>query len=202
MELFDAIRGRRSIRAFLDKPVEDEKIGWILEACRWAPSAGNRQPWEIIIVKDHDVIESLSRAAYDQDWISMAPVVLVVCINERIARSKYGERGQMYALESIGCAVQNMMLVAHSLGLGSCFVGAFEEDEIKKILGCPGHINPVALLPIGYPAEKPETPERVEVPQFTYIDKYGKSVDSPEWKGLLEYGKRIKRKVLRTLKKI
>jgi len=202
MDLFEAIKGRRSIRNYEDKPVEDEKIGIILEACRWSPSAGNRQPWEIIIVDDPDLIEKLSKAAFEQLWIATAPIVLVVCINEKIATANYGKRGEMYALETMGCAVQNMMLTAYSLGLGSCLVSAFDEDEVKEMTGCLEFIRPVALLPIGYPAEKPEIPYRDEITQFTYLNKFGEKKYEPSWEGLSDYKKRMKKKIVKTLEKI
>ncbi|MCD6477496.1 MAG: nitroreductase family protein [Candidatus Aenigmarchaeota archaeon] len=201
MDVFEAIKGRRSIRNYKDKPVEDEKIGMILEACRWAPSAGNRQPWEVVVVNDPDEIESLAKASYEQTWISMAPVVFAICINEKIALANYGKRGEMYALETIGCATQNMMLAAYSLGLGSCCVTAFEEDRVREILGCPEFIRPAAILPVGYPDENPPPPYRDEIGKFTYLNKYGKEAE-PTWSGLVKYGGRIKKKILKTLEKI
>lgn len=201
MELFDAIKGRRSVRSFKDKKVEDEKIGKILEAFRWAPSAGNRQPWNVIVVSDYEIIENITSASFDQEWIATAPVVFVVCINENIVKLRYGNRGEVYALETIGCAIQNMMLTAYSLGLGSCFVGAFDEGEVKKILNCPEHIRPIAIVPIGYSDELPELPTRDEISQFTYTNKYGENY-RVEWKGLSRYKRDAKRKLLKTLRKI
>jgi len=202
MDLFEAIKGRRSIRNYEDRPVEDDKIGTILEACKWSPSAANRQPWEIIIVDDPELIEKLAKAALEQFWIATAPIVFVVCVNEKIAKAHYGNRGEMYALETIGCAVQNMMLAAHSLGLGSCMVSAFDEDEVKEITECLEFIRPVALLPIGYPAEKPEIPYRDDVPQFTYLNKFGEKKYEPSWDGLDKYKEKMKRKLVKTLKRI
>jgi len=201
MDVLNIIKGRRSIRNYEDKPVEDEKIGMILEACRWSPSAGNRQPWEVIIVDDPNIIEDLAKAALEQMWISTAPIVFVVCINERIAKAWYGDRGEMYALETIGAAVQNMMLMAYSLGLGSCFVSAFDEDRVKEILNCPEFIKPAALLPIGYPAENPDPPYRDEISRFTYINKYGVGKYQPRW-SISDMKNKLKRKVIKTLEKI
>jgi len=195
MELFDTIIGRRSIRNFWDKKVEDKKIGMILEACRWSPSAGNRQPWEVIVVDDYEIISKLADAAFDQDWIKTAPIVLAVCINKEIAESGFGDRGEFYALETIGASIQNMMLAAYSLGLGSCCVSAFDDDEIKEILNCPKIIKPAALIPIGYPKEDPEMPERDEINQFSYTNQYGKKLCGSEWKGLKRYSRDLKRKL-------
>lgn len=200
MELFEAIVGRRSIRSFKDKEVEDEKVGKILEACRWSPSAGNRQPWEIIVVQDHELKEKIAKAAFDQIWIADAPLVFAVCINKKIARSTYAKRGEMYAFETIGMAIQNMMLVAYSLGLGSCCVGAFEEESIGDILNCPDLVKPVALLPVGYPDEKPTPPPKDEVSSFTYLNQYGTGKYKPEWKGVSRYRRDLRRKISKALR--
>jgi nitroreductase len=174
MNVEEAIKTRRSVRNFLSKPVPDELIGELLEACRWAPSAGNRQPWEVIVIKDKKIIKELAEtAALKQMWMTTAPIALVMCINEQIARATYGSRGiELYAIQSTAAAIQNILLRAHSLGLGSCWVGAFYESEAKKILNCPNHIRPVAILPIGWPAESPAPPERHDVTDFSHLNKF------------------------------
>jgi len=199
MELFDAIVGRRSIRNFKDREVENKKIGLILESCRWSPSAGNRQPWEIVIVDDVEIIKKITCAAFNQSWIETAPVVLAVCLNKKIAKSSFGDRGELYALQTIGASIQSMMLTAYSLGLGSCCVSAFDEEEMAEILNCPDVVRPVALIPIGYPKEDPKPPRRDDINQFSYTNQYGEKLCGPEWKGLARYSRDLKRKLSKHL---
>ncbi len=200
MDVFEAIKGRRSIRNYEDRPVEHEKIGMLLEACRWSPSAGNRQPWEVVIVDDPVTIEKLAHASLDQMWMKTAPLILAMCLNEKIARSTFGDRGEMYALETMGMAVQNIMLAAHSLGLGSCCVSAFEEEEVKYILKCLEIIKPVALITIGYTRNKPPAPFREEISVFTYYNSYAEQ-HRPSWIGVTKVGKRMRNKLVDSLKK-
>ncbi|HDI02679.1 MAG TPA: nitroreductase family protein [Candidatus Aenigmarchaeota archaeon] len=200
MDVFEAIRGRRSIRNYEDKPVEPEKIGMLLEACRWAPSAGNRQPWEVIVVDDPEIIERLARASLDQMWMTTAPVILAMCMNMNILKGTYGERSEMYALESMGMAIQNIMLTAYSLGLGTCCVAAFEEDEVMEILNCLKIIKPVALITVGYPAEEPPAPERDDITSFSYYNSYGKHYE-PKRPSIGRIKKKVKNKLIKTLER-
>ena len=173
MELFEVIKERRSVRAFLDSPVEEEKIGKLLDAARWAPSAGNVQPWEFIVVKKEDTRKKLANAALGQRFIAQAPVVIVACANPERSKRRYGYRGEFYSQLDTAAAVQNLLLAAHSLGLASCWVGAFNEDEVKELLKIPEHVKVIAILPIGYPAEKPSPPHRFEINQIVYPEEYG-----------------------------
>lgn len=200
MDVWKAIKNRRSITSFLDKDVEKEKIGKILEACRWAPSAGNRQPWEIVVVKDLDKKEKISKAAFDQNFLAEAPVVLVVCINMKIAKLVYGERGELYSIQSTAAAVQNMLLTAYSEGLGSCWVGAFKEEQIQRILNCPKHIRPVALIPIGYYKHFKNPLPRRDLNTFSHYNSYGKKYEA-EWGGLEKEVKKLKGKLSRKLRR-
>ncbi|RLI12644.1 nitroreductase [Candidatus Bathyarchaeota archaeon] len=151
MNVFDAIRTRRSIRKYLNKPVEREKLSKILEAARLSPSAANCQPWRFIVVTDQKIKEEL-RAAYDEDWFVSAPVIIVGCAlpSEAWVRSD----GEEYWKVDLAIAMQNLILEAWDLGLGTCWIGAFREDEVKRILGIPDEARVVALAPLGYPAEE------------------------------------------------
>lgn len=125
-----------------------------------APSAGNLQAREFVVVQDKDKKSLLTDAALGQGFISEAPIVFVVCVNyDRIRR--YGDRGcELYVYHDTGAAVENMLLAAYSLGLGSCWVGAFDEPSVSGCLGLPDYIRPVAIVPVGYSAEKPGVPSR------------------------------------------
>lgn len=204
MEVLEAILKRRSIRKFEDRKVENEKIGKLLTACKWAPSAGNRQPWEVIVVKEEETLEELSEIAMGQYWMTGSPVVLVMCINERMAKATYGERGKkLYAIQSTAAAMENMMLRAVDIGLGSCWIGSFDEDSASDLLKCEEHIRPVALIPIGYPAEEPQPPRRDGITSFSYIETFGNKFED-EWRGIKEHAEKAKKKtkeLLRSLKK-
>jgi len=156
LNVFEAIKTRRSIRAFTSEEVSDGEIEKILDAARWAPSAGNIQPWIFVIVKNPEAKRRLSEAALNQFFIEEAPVVIVACADQERSRRGYGSRGaNLYCIQDTAAAIQNILLAAHALGLGACWVGAFDEEEARRILRVPGGVRPVAIIPIGHPAEKP-----------------------------------------------
>jgi nitroreductase len=156
MDVLEAIKGRRSIRAFKKEDISAETVDKLLDAARWAPSAGNIQPWEFIIVRKPEIKARLVEAALDQSFIGEAPVVMVVCADEDRSSQRYGPRGKtLYCIQDTAAAVQNILLTAHSLGLGTCWVGAFNEDETRNILNIPLGTRPVAIIPVGHPDESP-----------------------------------------------
>lgn len=160
MEVYDAIKGRRSIRRFKRDPVEDEKIEALKEALRSAPSAGNLRMRRFYLVFNEEVKKRLSVAAFSQRFILEAPLVVVACADLRIA-DYYGKRGvELYAIQDSAVSVENLMLMAHSLGLGSVWVGAFAESEAARALDLPENLRPVAIVPVGYPAAVPSAPSR------------------------------------------
>ncbi|MEM3407738.1 MAG: nitroreductase family protein [Nitrososphaerota archaeon] len=174
MDVFEAIKSRRSIRAFQEKEIPEEFIEKILDSARWAPSAGNTQPWEFIIVKDKELKMKLAEAAYGQYFIVEAPLVIVVCTNIRKSSSRYGSRGEtLYSIQDAAAATQNILLSIHALGLGACWIGAFSEEKVSLILNIPKYVRPVAILPIGYPAEKPSPPSKRRIDEITFFEKYG-----------------------------
>lgn len=173
MELFEAIMNRRSIRKFKDEVPEDELIEKIIESGIWAPSAGDLQSWDAVIVKDDQIKVQIAVAAYVQEFVAKAPVLIVMCANMANAGARYGERGrELYCIQDASCAALNMMLRAYDLGLGSAWVGAFKEEDVANELGLPAHIRPVALIPIGYPDEEPETPPRRSIEDVIHKEKY------------------------------
>jgi nitroreductase len=155
MELSEAIRERRSIRAFKKQDVPEEIAEKLIDAARQAPSAGNIQPWEFVIIRRQDVKEELVKAA-GQAFVEEAPVVIVVCANEKRSSMGYGVRGKiLYCIQDTAAATQNILLTAHSLGLGTCWIGAFNEDKAGKAVNAPEGIRPVAIIPVGYADESP-----------------------------------------------
>ena len=156
MNVFKAIKTRRSIRAFTQEEISDDEIEKILDAARWAPSAGNIQPWIFVVVRNPETKRRLSEAALNQFFINEAPVVIVVCADQERSGMGYGSRGiNLYCIQDTAAATQNILLAAHALGLGACWVGAFNEEEVRHILRVPRGVRPVAIVPIGHPAEKP-----------------------------------------------
>jgi nitroreductase len=158
MEVFEAIKARRSVRAYRDEPVEKEKLDRILEGLNQAPSAGNLQAYEVYRVVHPDLRRKLSKAAQDQQFVCQAPVVLVFCAHAARSAGKYGARGrQLYCVQDATIACTYAMLAATALGLSSVWVGAFDETNVARVLGLPADHRPVAILPIGYAAEQPRT---------------------------------------------
>lgn len=155
MELFEAIAKRRSIRQFDPaKPVGDDIVRKLLEVAIAAPSAGNGQNWRFVVVRDAAVKKRLAFDAGHQRFIDQAPVVIVVCCDLEGAEKNYGDRGRStYVLQDTAAAIENILLSVTSLGLGSCWIGAFNESVAAEILKLPKGLRPVAMLPIGVPAE-------------------------------------------------
>jgi len=155
MDVIEAIKKRRSIRQYLDKEVPEEALSTILECARLAPSAGNRQPWVFVVVKTKAVKDQLMTASGNQPAIGQAPVVIVVCADPEVAGARYEDRGRtLYCIQDTAAAVENMMLAAVSFGLGTCWVGAFKETEVRKALDLPPNLRPVAMFPLGYPNQE------------------------------------------------
>ena len=174
MDLFEAIKGRRSIRAYKDEPVDEKDLYKMLKYATYAPSAGNLQPWEFIIVKSEEKKKALAKAAYSQMFITEAPIVIVVCANIPRTSIYYGSRGEnLYVIQDTAAAIQNLLLVAYALGYGTCWVGAFDEDEVRRILGLPNYVRPMAIIPIGRPKRIPKMPPRIPVERLTHYEKFG-----------------------------
>jgi len=141
--------------------VEQEELEGILQAARRAPSAGNLQAYKVAVVRSPRLRRALGRAALDQDFLAQAPIVLVFLADPLASAVKYGGRGQtLYAIQDATIACAYAQLAACAQGLGSCWVGAFQEDEVRAALGLGQDLRPIALLPLGYAAERPEISER------------------------------------------
>jgi nitroreductase len=154
MDFWQVLKGRASVRAFdpsVDVP--PAAVERLLRAATQAPSAGNRQPWHFYVVRDPAVRESLAAAALGQWFVSEAPVVIVVCADAEQSAGRYGQRGRdLYCLQDTAAATEHILLSAVALGLGGCWVGAFDERAASRALNLPGRHRPVAILPIGKPA--------------------------------------------------
>lgn len=173
LHVFEAIKERRSIRAYSNKMVPEKAVEKLIEAARWAPSAGNTQPLELVTVKEIEVKRKLSDAALNQTFIQTAPVVIVVCANLNRSISAYGDRGKsLYSIQDTAAATQNILLAAHEMGLATCWVGAFREDEVRKVVNAPKGVKPVAIIPIGYAAEKSGVPQKRHIGNLIHYEKF------------------------------
>lgn len=171
--MLEAIRGRQSIRAFTNQPVSEKEIETLIDAARHAPSAGNIQPWEFVIVREPEIKRELVLAASNQASIEEAPVVIVVCADENRCAQRYGERGRsLYCLQDTAAAIQNIHLTVYALGLGTCWIGAFKEEETRETLNIPVGIRPVGIIPIGYAAESPQPPNRRATSKIVHYESF------------------------------
>jgi len=169
MDVFTAISQRSSVRAYKASDVEEDKLKKILETGRLSPSASNRQEWKFIVVRDKETKKKLANAAFGQTFIGEAPVVIVACGTESKAIMACGQPA--YTVDvSIACAF--MILQAYELGLGTCWIGAFKEDEVKKILKIPEDVRVVAMTPLGYPDQLPSQKSRKDLDQIVCYEKY------------------------------
>lgn len=165
MDVLQAIKERRSIRKYELKAVPEEKLTQILESGRWAPSASNRQPWRFIVVRDEKVKNELARVAVYGSFMAQAPVAIAVVIDPQASN---------HPVEDGAAATQNMLLAAHALGLGTCWIGSYGsgyEERAKEVLGIPRDNRLLALISLGYPAESP-TKDRVELSKLVCHDRY------------------------------
>jgi len=158
------VKRRGMIRKYEDKPVPDEAVKKLLQYAVRAPSAGNLQPWEFVIVRDPNVRAKLAKAAMNQNSVATAPVIIATCADTQRMGEKYGTRGSFYSLVDTSFASLLILLGATEQGLGACFVGSYDSEQVAKIFQLPNHIRPVGLITIGYPAEKPRKPSNPKIP--------------------------------------
>jgi nitroreductase len=188
MELFDAINKRRSIRKFKTDPVEDEKVEKVLEAARQAPSWANTQCWRFIVVRDVDTIHHLADTGFGvggsapnraTEAMRVAPVTIVACAELGKAGCTYKEPRQTvtdkgdWFMFDVALAMQNMVLAATALGLGTVYIGAFDSVAAEKVLGVPEGYKVVSMTPLGYPDEDPKPRPRKEFDDIVFKDKFG-----------------------------
>jgi nitroreductase len=161
-ETMKAILGRYSCRAFRSDPLPEEDVERLVEALRWAPSAGNMQPWRFLVIRTPELRKELARAAHDKEFLAQAPVAFVVCVDPERSASRYGDRGRfLYAIQDTAAAVENLLIAASALGYASCWVGAFDEDAVHEILALPQELRAIAMVPVGIPAgDSPRRPRR------------------------------------------
>ena len=169
MNVMEAIKARRSIRSYKDKGIEEDKLERVLDAGRLAPSANNRQEWKFIVVKDGETRKKLAVGSRNQKFVGEAPVVIAAC---SVETEHVMSCGQLSYPIDLAIAVDHMTLAAVEEGLGTCWIGAFDEGEAKKILGIPDKVRVAALLPIGYPEYVPSPTPRKLLEEIVLPDKW------------------------------
>jgi nitroreductase len=192
MDFFEALSSRRSIRKFNEQPVEEGKLHAVLEAVRSSPSWTNQQCWRLVVVRDPDTRGAISELSYLESFfapkgyktnpamkaLAQAPVVIVLCADPAQSGAI---RGQEYYLADCGIAAQSLMLAARAQGLGMVFVGIFQEEPLRGLLGIPENIRVVGLFPLGYPAEdKKDGPKRRGLEEICSFERWGSPANKSE----------------------
>ncbi len=195
MDLMEAIAKRRSVRRYLEKPVAWDDVGTILDAGRLAPSAGNLQNWKFIVVTDAAKRKAISEACLQQHWMATAPVHIVICAEPRKAIQFYGIRGdRLYSVQNCAAAAQNMLLAATACGLGSCWVGAFDEGMLKSAASIIEEARPQSVITIGYPAETPKEPMHYTIENVAFLQRWGSRIGDVD-AVMGHYGKKMHRHI-------
>ena len=173
MEFKEVAKKRRSVRKFKDEDIPEEEIRKIIEIGHMAPSAGNLQARDFILVRDEKEREKLSENAYGQKFVAQAPWVIVICANKERSAKRYKDRGrELYSIQDATAAVQNMLLAVVDKGYGAVWVGAFDEEKVSKQLNISSGVRPVAMIPIGVPAKSPNKPSKMDAEEITHFGKW------------------------------
>ena len=181
MEFLEVVNARRSVRHYRQEAVSEEVLTKILDAGRLAPTAGNLQPWEFIVIRGAEVKAQVVACTYPgadiqspktQSWINQAPVLVVVCIDPTKSVAKYGTFGAEVAVLDGAAAMQSMILAAVAYGLGSCWVSGYRLEELKEVLQIPEHVQPLGILPLGYPASTSEARPKRTLSEIIHTETY------------------------------
>lgn len=181
--VFSVIMSRRSVRQFEDRDIPDEALIEAIRCATWAPSAHNEQPWEFIVVKDRSTLSLLSKRRWGR-FLERTPAAVVVCARMKHVNAESGKgktndhseawlRRQKLIWESTAAAIQNMLLASRGLGLGTCWIGDFDKDLIKRTLKLPDDISPVAVIAFGYPKSVVRAPERRPLDEVIHWEVFG-----------------------------
>jgi len=174
MEFELVLKKRRMVRSFKGIQVDDTQIAKLLKNAHRAPSAGFLQQQEFVVIKNKVTKVKLAEAAVGQDFIAQAPVVIVVCSNTDRVMKRYGDRGvNFYSIIDGAFASMLILLTVVNEGLAACFVGAFKDNEVSKILKLPKNVKPIGIIPVGYANEPPEKFERISLEEIVHYETYG-----------------------------
>ena len=169
MDLYEAIKSRYSVRSYLNKPVEQEKLDRILDAARLAPSGSNRQPWKFVVVRDAETRKKLVPACSSQEFVGQAPVVIagVGLMPDRMMSC--GVPGDPV---DVAIALEHVALAATAEGLGTCWIGSFHQDQVRKVLDVPANSKVVEVMTLGYPADHPQPKTRKPMKELVCYDRW------------------------------
>lgn len=173
MDTFEAIRTRRSVRAFKPKKIPDEVLFAILEAGHHAPAAGNVTNWRFLVVESEEKKKVIAKAALGQNWITQAPAVIIACSEPAAIVREYGKRAkELYQIQNVAAAIENILLAAHNFGVSSCWVGAFTEPLLRKEFMIHDDAEIHAIIPLGYANERPKALSRQAFADVTYFERW------------------------------
>lgn len=173
MDTIECIRTRRTVHKFMDVPIPFDVIANIVDCGRLAPTAGNLMNFKFIAVFDPGKRRAIAEASLQQYWMATAPVIIVVVAEAVVGKRYYGIRGErLYSVQNCAAAAQNILLAAHSYGLGGCWIGGFDENMIKRICGIPDEHRPQVVIPIGYPDEKNPMPPKFPIENVFYFNSW------------------------------
>lgn len=173
MEISKCIKERRSVRTYLNKKVSWSNIAKILDAGLYAPCSGNIQNYSFIVVQDNKKREEIARASLNQLWMLEAPVFIAICNDSKKVKKFYEELGERYSIQNCAAAAENMLLMAHSLKLSTCWVGAFDHIKLQRILKLPDSISVEAIITIGYSKSETKEPKKFSLDKVTYFEEWG-----------------------------
>ncbi|MCM8789118.1 MAG: nitroreductase family protein [Candidatus Omnitrophica bacterium] len=177
MDFYEVIKTRRSVRDYKEDEIPKDALERVLNAARIAPSGSNRQPWRFIVVKNREKIDKLAQLCHHQTFIAQAPVVIAGC-GRNINYNRGGWMGDYSVIVDVAIAFDHLTLAARAEGLGTCWIGSFDNEGIKKYLGIPDDYNVVALTPLGYPEDESvfcETKDRLPLEEIVFYDQWGKN---------------------------
>jgi nitroreductase len=179
MNVLEAIRNRRSVRAYAPRLIPEEVLARCRQALRFAPSACNFQPWRFLFLTDVELRRKIAEAAYDQLWMAEAPITVVGCGLPDHAYKTMGGYGNSADVD-VAIALDHLTLAAVAEGLGTCWIGAFDEEQVKRLLGVPDHVKVVAMTPLGYPASPDlnhpiDESERKSETEIFNTDRFGRA---------------------------
>ena len=202
METLDAIKSRRSIRAFKKNEIPEQILHKVLEAAQWAPSAGNLQTTRLIVVTDKKKKAMMAKLIYEQDFISQAPVAIIVCTETDALKRQFGAKGdRLFSIQNSAAVCQNILLAAHDQGLAGCWVAPIGESKLRREFRIPDHVDIHAILSIGYAAEWPRPPARIPLSDIVYFTEWGEHEMGESLWPLEESLPRLAKKVVKKAKK-
>ena len=179
-DILEIIKSRRNVKYFLPKFVSWENISRVLDAGRHAPSCGNIQNWKFIVVFDPGQKQSIAEATFEQFEVASAWVLIVVCAEVEKAERYYGLRGErLYSIQNCAAAIENMLLEAHSLGLGTAWIGAFDEEAVKSLCAIPEEVRPQAIIALGYAKDIPPKPPKYPLETLVYFGRWRSKLRDP-----------------------